>query len=91
MNLDEILIEMIEREGSDLHIKAGRPPLIRIAGELLPTEHDPTSSEEILEALTSVMAPETKEIFEKKKGINALIEKIEQTADSKNGDKIGKG
>ena len=54
MNLDETLIEMIEREGSDLHIKAGRPPLIRISGELLPTEHDATSSDEILEALDRI-------------------------------------
>ena len=33
MDLDQLLIELGQNQGSDLHIKTGRPPLFRIAGE----------------------------------------------------------
>ena len=29
---------MIEREGSDLHVKVGTPPIVRMHGELVPLE-----------------------------------------------------
>jgi twitching motility protein PilT len=36
MNIDELLKVAIEREASDLHIKAGEPPILRIHGTLIP-------------------------------------------------------
>jgi len=36
MNIDELLKVAIEREASDLHIKAGEPPILRIHGMLIP-------------------------------------------------------
>jgi twitching motility protein PilT len=38
MRLDQILQELVVRGGSDLHLKVGRPPLMRISGDLVPTE-----------------------------------------------------
>jgi twitching motility protein PilT len=38
IQLDQILQELIVRGGSDLHLKVGRPPLMRISGDLVPTE-----------------------------------------------------
>lgn len=38
MELDGLLLELIKRGGSDLHLKVGRPPLFRISGDLLPSE-----------------------------------------------------
>lgn len=38
MRADDILRELVVRGASDLHLKVGRPPLLRIAGDLLPTE-----------------------------------------------------
>ena len=32
--VDELLNEMVSRNASDLHIKAGSPPVIRVDGEL---------------------------------------------------------
>jgi twitching motility protein PilT len=40
-DIDELLRELVQRRGSDLHLKVGRPPLMRIAGDLLPTEYPP--------------------------------------------------
>ena len=38
MDLDACLQELERQGGSDLHLKAGRPPLMRIRGDLLPTD-----------------------------------------------------
>ena len=37
MNLDfsEILLEVVRRKASDLHITAGAPPMLRVRGSLL--------------------------------------------------------
>jgi twitching motility protein PilT len=36
MDIDELLKVAIERDSSDLHIKAGEPPILRIHGTLIP-------------------------------------------------------
>ena len=40
----EILMEVLRREASDLHIAAGVPPLLRVRGRLLPVEGQPVLS-----------------------------------------------
>lgn len=55
MTLDQILRELSERKGSDLHLKAGRPPLMRISGELLPSEYRPLTPDEIRDMLYGIM------------------------------------
>jgi twitching motility protein PilT len=47
MNISEYLKILIEKGGSDLHLKVGRPPLMRIKGELLPSEYPPMKKEEV--------------------------------------------
>ncbi|MFB3041450.1 MAG: hypothetical protein ACE1ZS_06565, partial [Candidatus Poribacteria bacterium] len=48
MTLDELLHLMIDKEASDLHLKVGRPPGMRIHGELVPLmEVGPISSDEM--------------------------------------------
>jgi len=52
MDLFALLDQTVERNASDLHLKAGRPPLFRISGELLPDEnHDKLTEAEIREAV----------------------------------------
>ncbi|MDQ4040684.1 MAG: type IV pili twitching motility protein PilT, partial [Actinomycetota bacterium] len=43
MNFDfaDVLIEVLERRASDLHITAGAPPTIRVRGRLTPLEDFP--------------------------------------------------
>jgi twitching motility protein PilT len=43
--IEDLMEEVIERGGSDLHLSAGLPPYIRISGKLTPTEHEPMSAE----------------------------------------------
>ena len=51
VTLEELLRELIDRGGSDLHMTAGSPPRIRIDGDLLLTDHEklnPESSQQIV-------------------------------------------
>src|SRR5512142_927469 len=43
MELDfaEVLLEVVERRASDLHITAGAPPMIRVRGRLTPMDEYP--------------------------------------------------
>jgi twitching motility protein PilT len=45
MMIEDLMEEVIERGGSDLHLSAGLPPYIRVSGTLTPTEHEPLSAE----------------------------------------------
>ena len=44
--LDQLLESCVFHDGSDLHIKAGSPPLIRVYGDLIPLDMEPLSAEE---------------------------------------------
>src|ERR1700749_3996271 len=57
INFKAVLQELIRRNGSDLHLKVGRPPTIRVDGELVPLDQ-PTLKPEDLKALAEqLMTP----------------------------------
>jgi twitching motility protein PilT len=39
--IEDLMEEVVERKGSDIHISAGLPPYIRISGHLTATDRDP--------------------------------------------------
>lgn len=43
MNIEELLQLVMDRGGSDLHISAGTPPIIRVSGALMTLEYEPFS------------------------------------------------
>ena len=55
MKIDALLHELDEKKASDLHLKVGRPPLMRIAGDLVPTDHDAMSEDDIKELVFEIM------------------------------------
>jgi twitching motility protein PilT len=61
LNIDELLRELVQREASDLHIKAGEPPVMRIHGDLIRSEHPPLSSEETQTLLLGILNEERKQ------------------------------
>jgi len=64
MDLDALLVELGQRSGSDLHLKTGRPPLYRIAGDLLPqTTYAEISAEEMKATMLRLMGPERMRVF----------------------------
>ena len=38
MHIDDLLRELVAREGSDLHMRVGEPPVFRVHGKLERTE-----------------------------------------------------
>ncbi len=53
--IDEYLIEVLGRGGSDLHFVAGDPPRVRIYGELQTLREQPLSQEQVRDALTEIL------------------------------------
>jgi twitching motility protein PilT len=65
-DLDRILVTLAELDGSDVHIKAGAPPRLRIAGSLRTLDDEPCfTSEETLAIAESIMSPSVLETFRK--------------------------
>jgi twitching motility protein PilT len=65
-----LLETMIEAGASDLHIKVGTRPQIRVDGTLHPTEDPPPTAKDIEAAVTSVITPEQKREFEETREID---------------------
>jgi twitching motility protein PilT len=53
--IDEFLMDVITKGGSDLHFVAGDPPRIRIYGDLQTLRDEPLGQELVREALTEIM------------------------------------
>ncbi len=64
--LDDILREMVQQDGSDLHIRVGEPPFFRIHGDLVRITKFPIlSQEDAKELLYSILSEERQKKFEK--------------------------
>ncbi len=70
MTLDEALTAMVKIGGSDLHLKAGKPLMIRHKGDVLPTEMPPLSAAEIRDLLTAVISSPQLEKLEREKELD---------------------
>ena len=66
--IDEYLIEVLERRGSDLHFLAGDPARIRHYGDLVPLRQVPLAAEFVKEALYEIMPKKATERFEARDG-----------------------
>ena len=53
--IEALLREVADRNASDLHLKEGRPPLFRISGELLPSDHEALTGEKLRELVFEVI------------------------------------
>ncbi len=53
--IDELLTTLQERDASDLHIKAGSPPVLRIDGELVLTDEASLTPEDTKDIAASIM------------------------------------
>ncbi|MEI6306158.1 MAG: type IV pilus twitching motility protein PilT [Deltaproteobacteria bacterium] len=67
MELNEILTVAVKAKGSDIHIKTGLPPIVRIDGRLHPIPNAPRLSSEIVSSMAlSMMNQRQRETFEEK-------------------------
>jgi len=63
--MDEILRATVARGASDLHLTVGLPPMLRIAGKLVPTEYPRLMPDMTKRLIYSVLNDKQKEKFEK--------------------------
>ena len=64
MDVRELLRSMVDLEASDLHLKAGSPPMVRIHGELRPMAGSACRAEEVRRALESLTDPGQQQAFD---------------------------
>ena len=63
MDVSELLRHMVEVGASDLHLKAGNVPFVRIDGELRPTTFPPLSAHETAQAAEALMSDHKRREF----------------------------
>jgi twitching motility protein PilT len=60
-----VLLEVVDRRASDLHLTAGAPPMVRVRGRLTPLEGYPTlTPSEIREIVYSILSDTQRQKFE---------------------------
>ncbi len=65
-DLDRLLVQLAELDGSDLHIKAGAPPRMRLAGALRTLDDEPAfTADETRLIAESIMQPDVLATFHK--------------------------
>jgi len=66
MDLDALLVRISDLGASDVHLKLGKPPVIRRDGSIEPLEGEPTMTEGLLQevvAAITISAPERHQLF----------------------------
>jgi twitching motility protein PilT len=69
--LDDLLMELGQRQGSDLHLKAGQPPVMRIYGRLYRTDNPALEEAHVRELIYSILTPEMCHHFEQEWELDA--------------------
>ncbi len=69
----QAIVEMVQLEASDLHLKVGRPPTVRVAGELFQLQMEPLKPEELKSLAEQLMTPrQVKEFADQKEADFAI-------------------
>ncbi|HYD54038.1 MAG TPA: type IV pilus twitching motility protein PilT [Gemmatimonadaceae bacterium] len=73
LNFKAVLQQMVQQSASDLHLKVGRPPTLRLNGDLLPLDQPPLRPEELKALAEQLMTPrQVKEFAEHKEADFAI-------------------
>lgn len=64
MNIDELIVLMMEKKASDLHLTAGLPPMLRVDGEIIPTHDEKLNPDTCQKLIYSLLTDAQKEKFE---------------------------
>jgi len=70
LEVDKLFRATVKLEGSDLHLKAGNPPIVRIDGTLRPLNRDPVDDEEMARLLFPMLDERTRKILDDTGGVD---------------------
>ena len=68
LEVDKYFRSLVKLEGSDLHMRVGRPPSVRVRNELRPLNRPPVDDEEMTRLLVPLMSARHLKIFEEEGG-----------------------
>ena len=63
LEIDKLFRALVKLKGSDLHLKVGRPPIVRVIGELRPLTRPPIEDEEMVRLCFPMMSERNRKIF----------------------------
>ena len=66
--IDKLFRSAVKLKGSDLHLKVGKPPYMRINGSLRPLNREPISDDEMVRLIFPLMDERNRRIFEENGG-----------------------
>jgi twitching motility protein PilT len=68
LEVDKIFRALVKLQGSDLHMKVGNPPIVRVNGTLKPLNRPPIDNEEMVRLLVPMLDDRNRGIFERDGG-----------------------
>ena len=68
LEVDKMFRACVKLDGSDLHLKVGKPPLIRVKGALRPLNREPITDREMIELLVPLMDDRIRPIYDAEGG-----------------------
>lgn len=74
MDITQLLQFLFQQSGSDLHISAGEPPMIRVHGDMKKVKVPALTAEQTQSMLYDIMGDTQRKIFEEKSDIDFSIE-----------------
>lgn len=63
LEIDKLFRALVKLKGSDLHMKVGRPPIVRVNGDLRPLTRGPIDDEEMVRLCFPMMNERNRKIF----------------------------
>ena len=70
LEVDKLFRSLVKLEGSDLHLKVGLPPHVRVAGALRPLNRGPIDAEEMTRLVPPLLSERTQRIFDADGGVD---------------------
>ncbi|MGQ9879944.1 MAG: type IV pilus twitching motility protein PilT [Armatimonadota bacterium] len=74
MHIDDLLRMVVQRDASDLHLRAGEPPILRIHGDLKRTDLPRLTGEDVKNLLYAILNEERRQRFERDKELDLSYE-----------------
>ncbi|RLC26233.1 MAG: type IV pili twitching motility protein PilT [Deltaproteobacteria bacterium] len=72
--IDQLFREMKESGASDLHLSVGFPPILRLKGKMVRTEHPVLTNDSLTEWLYEILTPQQREELENNRDLDSAYE-----------------